>query len=185
MKQQRVCICSVYFRLFDTRGTYFSSSVRPYPCEKLRSTDFAGAGWVWLGRQSGEFISEFSQLPVTQSTCTTLLKSFCRLNLIKKFCCWNPEAWSGSFHVGTVIYVVFCLFKWLYLSVSSSELHAETIIRLRVWERRVVTSCWAAAGVHSSNLQLLFKWGKQKNTRQTKIWWAPHLHVSPPKKKNQ
>lgn len=47
----------------------------------------------------------------------------------------------------------------------------------------VVTSCWAAAGVHSSNLQLLFKWGKQKNTRQTKIWWAPHLHVSPPKKK--
>lgn len=188
MKQQRVCICSVYFRLSDTRGTYFSSSVRRYPCEKLRwsrlkSTDFAGAGWVWLGRHSGEFISEFSQLPVTQSTCTTLLKSFCRLNLIKKFCCWNLEAWLGSFHVGTVIYVVFCLFKWLYLSVSSSELHAETIIRLRVWERRVVTSCWAAAGVHSSNLQLLFKRGKQKNTRQTKIWWAPHLHVSPPQKK--
>lgn len=152
VKQQRVCICSVYFRLSDTRGTYFSSSVRRYPCEKLRwsrlkSTDFAGAGWVWLGRHSGEFISEFSQLPVAQSTCTTLLKSFCRLNLIKKFCCWNPEAWPGSFHVGTVIYVVFCLFKWLYFSVSSSELHAETIIRLSVRATccdLLLSRCWCS-----------------------------------------
>lgn len=24
----------------------------------------------------------------------------------------------------------------------------------------------------------------KKNTRQTKIWWAPHLHVSPPQKKS-
>ena len=76
------------------------------------------------------------------------------------------------------------MFKWLYFSLSSSELHAETINRLWVWERRGVTSCWAAAGLHSSNLQLVFKRDKQKNTRQTKIWWAPHLHVSPPKEIN-